>query len=61
MNGVIHLLAYVLRVLLEDSTRGHTRELRPCIELLDLHDVNNKHGNTRGGYYLSIFVTVQRQ
>lgn len=29
VNGIVHMFAYVLKVLLEDSTRVHTRELRP--------------------------------
>ncbi len=42
MNRIVH----ILRVLVEDSTRGHTR------------DVNNKHDDTQGGYYFVNFETT---
>jgi len=54
-NATVHILADMcaLRVFLEDSSRGHTRELRP-IEFPDSYDVINKHGDTGGGYCLAI-------
>ena len=60
VNVTVHILALVLRVLLDDSNGGHIAELRvktltqTDLPLPSLHIVNiNKDGNTQGDQHLA--------